>query len=394
MCLIYNNSPHSAIQASPVEAMGTHAPFGIERFVKFGSRVFFLIPKEKRQNKLQPTSEEGIFLGYVDEMHAYLVWSKLKAHKVRTIRATGTYFSKHDLNMHVDFDLTAKGDLDDCSFTESDLEQVSDDELFRINADEVVPDSPLSLPPPEMETVSEKKGTVLEKKGTVSEKKGTVSEKKGTATEHNIHSQSEKGSVLSDEDKVASPIEKIVLDEEKTTSQAGKDVDGARPSRRDWCGTWCLHGRRKKGEHLSCVKCQTKFHVDCLGLDTNASSFASQFPSLADKWICFECSESPGALQSELNAAVLLGKMESNNDILTRKSMTVAKQLNQLDNNQELQRTKGHKRTLVLAKRNLSALVKSMEGQASERYRLALLQKGEATDEECDDTPIEVWTLV
>ena len=73
MVIVQNRCPHQILGLSTPKEAFTGKKLDVSHFKIFGSYVYVHVTKEAR-NKLEPTAEIGIFLGYTDTPHNCLVY--------------------------------------------------------------------------------------------------------------------------------------------------------------------------------------------------------------------------------------------------------------------------------------------------------------------------------
>ena len=73
MVFVKNLSPHRILGMSTLEEDFSGKKLDVSYFKIFGSSVYFHVTKDSRK-KLEPTTEIGIFVGYIDTPHNYRVY--------------------------------------------------------------------------------------------------------------------------------------------------------------------------------------------------------------------------------------------------------------------------------------------------------------------------------
>ena len=73
MVFVKNRSPHRILGMSTPEETFTSKKLDVSHFNIFGSSVYVHVTKDARK-KLEPTTEFGIFVGYIDIPHNYPVY--------------------------------------------------------------------------------------------------------------------------------------------------------------------------------------------------------------------------------------------------------------------------------------------------------------------------------
>lgn len=70
---LQNKNPHQILRMSTLEKAFSGQKRDVAHFKIFGSLVYCHVTKDARKN-LEPIAELGIFVGYIDKTHNYLVY--------------------------------------------------------------------------------------------------------------------------------------------------------------------------------------------------------------------------------------------------------------------------------------------------------------------------------